>query len=44
MKTQMGLTYKGINNTDNVVRNLVRSVTNRFILRKFGHISHKLLR
>ena len=36
IKTQMGLTYKEINNTDNAVRNLVRSVTNRFILRKFG--------
>ena len=42
IKTQMGLTYKEINNTYNAVQNLVRSVTNRFILRKFGHrITHK---
>ena len=42
IKTQMGLTYKEINNTDNAVQNLVRSVTNRFILRKSGHkITHK---
>ena len=42
IKTQMCLTYKEINNTDNTVRNLVRSVTNRFILRNFGHIiTHK---
>ena len=37
IKTHMGLTYKEINNTDNAVRTLVRSVTSRFILRKFGH-------
>ena len=37
IKTQMGLTYKEINNTDNAVRNLTRDVTNWFILRKFGH-------
>ena len=37
IKTQMGLTYKEINNIDNTARNLVRSVTDRFILRKFGH-------
>ena len=33
----MGQTCKEINNTDNAVKNLIRSVTNRFILRKFCH-------
>ena len=37
IKTQMGLTYKDINNTDNAFQNLIRSVTNRSILRKPGY-------
>ena len=44
IKPQMGLTYNEINNTDNAVQNVVRSVTNRFILRKSGHRIKKILR
>ena len=40
IKTQMGLTYKEINNTDNTVQNLVGSVTNRFILKKIRSQNH----
>ena len=37
IKTEMSLTYKEINNAGNAVKNLVRSVTNRFISKKFGN-------
>ena len=37
IKTQMALAYKEINNTGSEVQNLVRSVTNMFILRKSGY-------
>ena len=42
IKTDMSLTFKEINNTDNAVLNLVRAVTDEVILRNSVTESHEV--